>query len=112
MIYHSCTFDTITYLRKSLGLFLLRGLEVLNQVFPIYLVTLKIIIMFLSALFLILTLLAGISVPVIQQTIKIMIQSYLELQKYWVTQSVYFRLATTVELDIWGLQMISSHYAV
>ena len=29
-----------------------------------------------------------------------MIQYDLELEKYWVTQRVYFRLATTVSLDM------------
>ena len=76
-------------------------LEVLNQVILIYLVSLTFILMFLFA-------------PIFHPKLlgrhfnayntidnqNIIRESDLALCKYWVKQSVYFRLATTVELGV------------
>ena len=70
MIEHSCPSDKSPHLIKFYGLLLRRGLEVLNQVFRIYLVTLIIILMFLFALFFFLVWLAGISVPVMNMILQ------------------------------------------
>ena len=53
----------------------MRGQELLKQVFPIYLVTLEIIRMCLFDLFFVLMRLAGISVPMMQYTTKIVCNS-------------------------------------
>ena len=58
-------------LGSSYGFLLLRGLEVMNQIIPIYLVSLKKIIMFLFNLLFILVCLAGITISVMQYTIKV-----------------------------------------
>ena len=69
LIYHSWPSNTCGDLRRSLALLIQRGAYVMNQVFSIYLVTLKIIIMFLFYLFFVFIRSSGISVPVIQYTI-------------------------------------------
>ena len=51
---------------KVLVLLIPRGVEVLNKVFPIYLVSLTFILMFLFALLVSLACLEGISMPVIK----------------------------------------------
>ena len=55
MIYIYCTLDRGTMLGSPYDLLLLRGLEVLNQVIPIYLVTLKVVLTFLFAPLFVLT---------------------------------------------------------
>ena len=60
MIYQSLTLDTSITIGRSYDFLLLRGVELPNQVFPIYLVLLKIILMFLFALFFVLMFLEGI----------------------------------------------------
>ena len=73
----------------------------MNQVIPIYLVSLTFILMFLFAPLFVLTFQAGIYMPVTKKDNRNrMRRSGLALEKYRVTQSGYFRLATTVALGV------------
>ena len=66
MIYHSWSFGTSTTLVRSNNIFLLVGMKVLIQYIPIYLASLKVILMFLFDLLFFLAFLAGISIALMQ----------------------------------------------
>ena len=78
-------------------LLLLKELEVLNQVIRIYLVSLTFILMFLFTSLFVPRYFNNCHAIENQNRMR---KSYIVLEKYWVTQSGYFRLATTVT---WGM---------
>ena len=91
MINHSCPLVTSTYLISSLGLFLLGGAEVLNQVVPIYLFIHVLCPRVIGSYF---------SACNSIDNHNRMRLSNLAIDNYWVEHSVYFRLATTVVLGM------------
>ena len=101
MLYHSCTLVTSTILGRSYDLFLLRELEVPNQVILIYLVYLTFILNF-SVHPVVCPHLIGRYFNACNSidNKNIMRHHDIALEKYLVTHSGYFRLETTVALGM------------
>ena len=95
----SCPLGKITIIEKSKDLLLPRGQEVINQVIAIYISSLIIILMLIY-----LPVSCNLMVVIYFNACNEidnknrMRQSELELAKYWVTQSGYFRLVIILEL--------------